>query len=211
MPSGAPICSGTTKLPKAYARGTTPRKTMISRASRQAGYRTRKHDAARRLVNAEPVADERNRPARICQLKPHDHHQREAKQEKQEAGNRVLEPDHFVIEREHVLSPESQLLVVSSVVRMGCAVRRRQIQRPTPLSGLQPAAAIVRSKVQTAQAIAAWPGVCVRLIGELFRLRAKDCDDAARPDVRLAGERPRQPRVDRTARPCNNRTVQPRS
>ena len=55
---------------------------------------------------------ERDRPAGIGQLPPHDHHQREAEEQEQQAGNRVLNADHLVIDREHVFPPEAELLVM---------------------------------------------------------------------------------------------------
>ena len=95
----------------------------------------RQHDAARRLVRAEPAADDRNRVARIGQLKPHQHHQAEAEEEKQEAGDGVLNADDLVVHGKHVLAPEAQLFVMSVVVRVFVAVRRPcfdLIQRRTP-------------------------------------------------------------------------------
>ena len=67
------------------------------------------------LSCAEPLADQRNRPARIGQLPPHQHHQGEAEQQEQQAGDGVLDADHLVIEREHVLPPEPELLVLCVV------------------------------------------------------------------------------------------------
>jgi hypothetical protein len=62
-------------------------------------------------ASAEEVANQRNGPAGIGQLPPHQHHQREAEHEKQKRGNRVLDADHLVIDREHVLAPERKFLV----------------------------------------------------------------------------------------------------
>jgi hypothetical protein len=78
-----------------------------------------KHDAARGVRRTEPVADERNRRAWIGQLIPHEHHEREAKKQKQQARNRILDADYFVILRKDVLSPESQL----HMLFMGMAMR----------------------------------------------------------------------------------------
>ena len=63
----------------------------------------------------EPHADQRNRPARIGQLPPHQHHQREAEEQEEQRGDRVLDADDLVIEREHVLAPEPELVVVMPV------------------------------------------------------------------------------------------------
>ena len=52
----------------------------------------------------------------IGQLPPHEHHQREAEQEEEKAGDRVLDADHLVVEREDVLPPEPEVLVVGVLV-----------------------------------------------------------------------------------------------
>ena len=70
----------------------------------------RQHDPARGLVLTEQVADERNRRARIGQLPPHDHHQAEAEEQEEQGGDRVLDPDHLVVDGEDVLPPETQLV-----------------------------------------------------------------------------------------------------
>ena len=67
----------------------------------------RQHDAARSLVGTEPRPKQRNRPARVRQLKAHQHHQTEPEQQKEQAGDRVLDTDHFVIDRKDVLAPET--------------------------------------------------------------------------------------------------------
>ena len=97
----------------------------------------RQHDAARRLVRAEPVADHRNRMAGIGQLKPHQHHQAEAEQQKQEAGDRVLHADHLVVQGEHVLAPEAQLLVTRARARARGRGPSRLLSSPTSDSFLQ--------------------------------------------------------------------------
>jgi len=92
------------------------------------------HDAHRCLRVAEPAADDRNRMERIRQLKPHQHHQAETEQQKQQPGDGVLDTDHLVVHREHVLAPEAQLLV-GVIVRVPVFVGRsgyRLLQRRTP-------------------------------------------------------------------------------
>ena len=84
----------------------------------------RQHDAARRLVGAEQAADQRNRRARIGQLLPHQHHQREAEEQEQQAGDRVLDADDLVIDREDVLPPEAELfvrMVIATLCTCPCA------------------------------------------------------------------------------------------
>ena len=82
------------------------------------------HDAAGRVGGAEQPADERNRPARVGQLPPHQHHQAEAEEQEEEAGDRVLNADDFVIVREDVFPPEPELLM-RVIVRMPVPVAMR--------------------------------------------------------------------------------------
>ena len=70
------------------------------------------HDAHRRAILPEPLADQRNRLARIGELPPHDHHQREAEEQEQQPGHGVLDADDFVVDRKDVLPPEPELLVM---------------------------------------------------------------------------------------------------
>ena len=75
---------------------------------------------------------QRNRPARIGQLPPHEHHQGEAEQQEQQAGDGVLDADDLVVLRENVLLPEPEF-VVSVIVRMlvrmpmGCRAEGRHV------------------------------------------------------------------------------------
>ena len=60
--------------------------------------------------------------ARVGELPAHQHHQREAEEQEQQAGDGVLDADHLVVDGEDVLPPEPELLVVGVVrdVRRGC-------------------------------------------------------------------------------------------
>ena len=55
------------------------------------------HRPARHACVAEQVADERQRHARVGEVPPHDHHQRKAKQQEQQPGHGILDPDDLVI------------------------------------------------------------------------------------------------------------------
>ena len=88
------------------------------------------HDAGRCQRGGEQVADERDGPARIGQLPPHQHHQAEAEQQEEEAGYRVLNPDDFVILREDVFAPEPELfmrVLVCMRVRVAMLLDRRHL------------------------------------------------------------------------------------
>ena len=61
---------------------------------------------------AERVADQRQRLARIGQLPAHQHHERETEEEENQAGDAVLDPDHLVVGRDDVLSPERKFVVI---------------------------------------------------------------------------------------------------
>ena len=80
------------------------------------------HRAARHARLAEELADERQRGARVGELPAHQHHQREAEEQEQQAGDGVLDADDLVVGREDVLAPEAELLVMGVVrdVRLGC-------------------------------------------------------------------------------------------
>ena len=82
----------------------------------------REHRPARHARLTEEVADQRQRGARVGQVPAHQHHQREAEEQEQHAGDGVLDADHLVIGREDVLPPEAELLVMDLVrdVRMWC-------------------------------------------------------------------------------------------
>ena len=60
--------------------------------------------------------------ARVGELPAHEHHQRKAEEEEQEAGDGVLDADDLVVGGEDVLAPEAELLVMGFVrdVRRGC-------------------------------------------------------------------------------------------
>ena len=80
------------------------------------------HRPARHARLAEERADQRQRGARVGELPAHEHHQRKAEEQEQEAGDGVLDADDLVIGREDVLAPEAELLVMDFVrdVRLGC-------------------------------------------------------------------------------------------
>jgi hypothetical protein len=67
-----------------------------------------KHDATRRIQFTEPASDNRYGLARIGELPPKEHGKREANQEKEQAGQRVLQADDFVIERKNVFSEQNR-------------------------------------------------------------------------------------------------------
>ena len=73
------------------------------------------HDAAGHARLAEEAADDRQRRAGVGELKAHQHHQREAEEQEQQAGDRVLDPDRLVVDREDVLAPEAELRVMRVV------------------------------------------------------------------------------------------------
>ncbi len=75
----------------------------------------RQHHAARHPRLPEQAPEERQRASRVRQLPPHQHHQAEAEEQEQQPGDRVLDPDRLVVEREDVLPEESLRLVVSLV------------------------------------------------------------------------------------------------
>ena len=66
----------------------------------------------------------------IGQLPPHDHHQGEAEEQEQEAGDGVLDADHLVIDREDVFPPEPELLVMRLVVSMSMSDAQRSLRCP---------------------------------------------------------------------------------
>jgi hypothetical protein len=86
----------------------------------------RQHDAAGRVGGAEQRADHRNRRARVGELIPHEHHQRETEEKKEQAGDRVLNSDDLVIQREDVLPPEAKFLMCMFMgMLVSVPVRRR--------------------------------------------------------------------------------------
>ena len=80
------------------------------------------HRPARHARLAEERADQRQRHARVGELPAHEHHQRKAEEQEQEAGDGVLDADDLVVGGEDVLAPEAELLVMDFVrdVRLGC-------------------------------------------------------------------------------------------
>ena len=64
----------------------------------------------------------RQRGFRVGELPAHQHHQRKAEEQEQEAGDGVLDADDLVVGREDVLAPEAELLVMGFVrdVRLRC-------------------------------------------------------------------------------------------
>ncbi len=68
----------------------------------------REHRPARHARLAEDPAEQRQRGARVGELPAHEHHQRKAEEEKQQAGDRVLDADDLVVGGEDVLAPEAE-------------------------------------------------------------------------------------------------------
>src|SRR5437016_8568751 len=67
----------------------------------------------------QPFADHRQRLARISQLPSHHHHQAKPKEQERQAAQAILNSDHFVVGRENVFSPPSELvMLVCRVVRV---------------------------------------------------------------------------------------------
>ncbi len=56
------------------------------------------HRPARHARLTEERAEQRQRTPRVGELPPHQHHQREAKEEEQEAGDGVLNADDLVVD-----------------------------------------------------------------------------------------------------------------
>ena len=68
---------------------------------------------------------QRQRRARVGELPAHQHHQREAEEQEQQAGDGVLDADDLVVDGEDVLAPEAELLVMGFVRAVRRRVRRR--------------------------------------------------------------------------------------
>ncbi len=104
-------------------------------------------------------ADERNGPARIGELPPHQHHQAEAEEQEKEAGYRVLDPDDFVILREDVFAPEPELFMrmfVRMLVRVAMPFDGRHLVHADSLPFRNPGLSLVAGcdcmqKAQAAQ------------------------------------------------------------
>ena len=77
------------------------------------------HRPARHARLAEEPADQRQRGARVGELPAHQHHQRKAEEQEQEAGDGVLDADDLVVGGEDVLAPEAELLVMGFVRACG--------------------------------------------------------------------------------------------
>ena len=109
--SGAPIWSGSTKFPNPpTASGTTPEEDHDGAVHRaELVVELREHRPARHARLAEEVADERQRRARVSELPAHQHHQRKAEEQEQEAADAVLDADDLVVGGEDVLAPEAKL------------------------------------------------------------------------------------------------------
>ena len=60
----------------------------------------------------EQRTDDRHRSALMRELPAHHKHEHEAEEEKDEAGEPVLDPDDLVIGREDVFAPPVQLMVI---------------------------------------------------------------------------------------------------
>jgi hypothetical protein len=73
------------------------------------------HRPARHARLAEQRPEQRQRAARVGELPAHQHHQREAEEQEQQAGDRVLDADDLVVGREDVRAPEAQLFVMGFV------------------------------------------------------------------------------------------------
>jgi hypothetical protein len=71
----------------------------------------------------QPFEDPRHRLAGISQLPPHQHHQTKSEEQKCQAAQAILNPDHFVVGGENVFTPKSKLVVL--VMLMSRVVRVR--------------------------------------------------------------------------------------
>ena len=122
--SGAPIWSGSTKFPNPpTASGNHAEEDHDGAVHRpELVVELGEHRPARHARLAEERANQRQRGARVGELPAHEHHQRKAEEEEQEAGDGVLDADDLVIGREDVLAPEAELFVMGFVrdVRLGC-------------------------------------------------------------------------------------------
>ncbi len=83
------------------------------------------HRAARHARLAEEPAEQRQRGARVGELPAHEHHQRKAEEEEQQAGDGVLDADDLVVGGEDVLAPEPERLVMRFVRDVRPWVRRQ--------------------------------------------------------------------------------------
>ena len=131
--SGAPICKGVTKLPKApKASGTMARNTMIvpcmaPKELYKSGDMTPIDavlvfaDRFRAVDPLQQLADEGNRLPRMPDLPAHQQHQAEAKKHEQQRGNAVLQADDLVVGGKNVFPPKPQFVMLMAdvgVVRM---------------------------------------------------------------------------------------------
>ena len=84
----------------------------------------------------ERVADHRQRLARIRQLPAHQHHEAEAEEQENQPGDAVLDPDHLVIGRDDVFSPEWKFVVIVPVMMMRIVRCVRDGQKKRPYMGI---------------------------------------------------------------------------
>ena len=122
--SGAPIWSGDDEVPEPADReghhaeedhdGAVHRPELVVELGQ--------HGPAGHARIAEDLPERRQRGAWIGELPAHQHHQREAKQEEQQACDGVLDPDDLVVGGEDVRTPEAERLVMGLVraVRFVC-------------------------------------------------------------------------------------------
>ncbi len=77
------------------------------------------------------ISDHWQRLARIGQLPAHQHHERKTEEKKDQSADPVLDPDHLVIGRDDVLSPERKFVVIvpGIVMRVVFGVRVRSEAR----------------------------------------------------------------------------------
>ena len=72
----------------------------------------------------EKFANHRQRLAWIGQLPPHQHHQGEAEEQKDQPAKPVLDPDDFVVGGENIFSPPPELvMLMASLVLMRMGMR----------------------------------------------------------------------------------------
>src|SRR5436190_1776120 len=72
----------------------------------------------------QPLANDRQRLTGIRQLPAHHHHQAKTEEQERESAQTVLDPDHFMVGRENVFSPKSELvMLVCRVMRVWLVTR----------------------------------------------------------------------------------------
>jgi hypothetical protein len=70
----------------------------------------------------EQFSKDGDRMIGIGKLPAHDHHEREAEEQKAQRGQTVLNSDHLVIDGENVLSPEPKLMMAVPLIMIMVAV-----------------------------------------------------------------------------------------